>query len=143
LGQIIKKKSYGIIDSDVVEQQEVLYCPHCNRYGFQHLLVPREYKQGEPDTDKDLWRQCPNCKRLIEIYNVKAESELEPFIEVSTNPFDASRKTVVGNNNKVSYKDRKRLAKKQKKYRDEGGNEITDPEQLAALKLQDNINIME
>jgi hypothetical protein len=49
--------------------------------------------------DHDLWKQCHECGQIVPIYEVKKESKLQDFIEISDNPFDQG-KSIVGLGNK-------------------------------------------
>ena len=144
MGQLKRKQNFGVIDNTKRinrNNKELEYCPNCSRYGFNNLLEPRKYKDGELDTDKDLWRYCPECKQTIPIYQVKSTTELEAFIETEKNPFNVNRKQALGLNKKGSIKEqqsrlnkRKLKEKVKEKHYDEGGIEITDPEILLAIK---------
>ncbi len=79
MGQIRKKKTLGIIDSEE-DTENINYCPSCLKFGFHHILQERAYLPGQPiPSDHDLWKQCHNCAQLVPIYELKKEGRLQDY----------------------------------------------------------------
>jgi hypothetical protein len=92
--KISKKDSYGII-GDQVEEREILYCPYCSRFDVTAIL---QYRKGYNASDKEKWRECPNCTRILPATTGKKKGQLKGVVDPISSPFDTA--TVTGNENK-------------------------------------------
>jgi hypothetical protein len=81
--------------SDTVKE-ELSYCEHCLVVGIKSKLQKRlwqfnhekkEYEQVA-DPDKERFMQCWTCGDIFPVYEVKKESKITDFVEVSEDPFD-------------------------------------------------------
>lgn len=124
----IKRRGVSAISSG--NSQKVAYCLECAKVGRKEKLQARIYtdEQGNPrtpDSDFDKWRQCYRCGLIFAAaYEVKEESEIEPFVQISDNPHRSKGETKGISNNRIGKNKR-------------GKNEydyITDPDLKAELK---------
>src|ERR1044071_6418180 len=91
----IKKREINTIDEP---ETGFTYCQLCIKAPLYKkvALTPRQNYEA---SDKELWRQCPNCKKIWAVYELKREARLEPTFEASDNPFDSQGK-ITGIDNK-------------------------------------------
>ena len=97
--KITKKDTYGII-GDEVEEKEILYCPYCSRFDVTAIL---EYRKGYNASDKENWRQCPNCTRILPASTGKKKGQLKGVVEPISSPFDKANIVGLGNKKPKSY----------------------------------------
>lgn len=102
--KISKKETFGVADHP--EDREIIYCPYCSRLEPRtHILQERSnYKER----DKDLWKQCPNCRRILPATSGKKESQLKGSVEPIDSPFDRADITGLGNKRKRTLKEKYR-----------------------------------
>ncbi|MGI8720565.1 MAG: hypothetical protein ACR2KF_08595 [Nitrososphaeraceae archaeon] len=95
-----KKQSIGIITGSDDDEEVISYCPRCEKQDYLSILQERVYLPDQPiPSDHELWKQCHHCGQLVPVHELKKESKLQDFVQVSSNPFD-SKKAVVGLGNK-------------------------------------------
>lgn len=113
--KIHKKDTYGSIDNSGTG--DIKFCPYCYRQGEKFPLEPRA---GYDLPDKDLWSQCPNCKRIIPASSGTKTSQLRGEVEPINNVFDRREITGLGNKQPRDMKSRyrKRLLEKANKETD-------------------------
>lgn len=117
--KISKDRGIRALSDPIPETEKISYCPRCLKFGAQIILGERIYKSDEPyrESDKELFRQCPDCGKIVPTHETKKESELEGFVETSDNPFDEG-KSIVGLDNRLPkskiQKERKRLVDRAK-----------------------------
>jgi hypothetical protein len=135
--KIIKKDTYGIIDSGEEERAKISYCPRCLKHGFHEVLGERIYLPNEPysERDSEMFSQCRQCGTIVPKHEQKYESDLEESITTTDNPFDTT-KGIIGIGNKLPktklQKDSKRIRDKVTKEKDldvkrelKKGNQVT------------------
>jgi len=129
--KISKKETYSAVKEDE-EEREILYCPYCARLDFPALL---HYRMNYNESDKELWRECDNCHRVLPASSGKKRGRLSSNIEPIDNVFDKATITGLGNKRTLSYmeKYKQQLRKKAAKEQDEEvrreilkGNEVTE-----------------
>lgn len=128
------------IDFDQEEQEEILYCPICEKVGIRSILgakilLPNEVKQ--PDYEN--WLQCVRCRWLCPIYQVEPEPTIQDFAQPIDNPFDNAQSQVLGTH-KQGYKKTKRKSKKlevKETFADK------DTEVKEALRRGNTVNIVQ
>jgi hypothetical protein len=92
----IKRSKAKEIDFKEVHE-EPTFCQHCSKVGVISKLQARLYGKDEIPIDDENWLMCYRCGRLVEIYNIKHESErLKGFTEPSDDPFDFGRSEILG-----------------------------------------------
>lgn len=122
MGQIKTKKEIRTIDTK--QEESVSYCQSCLEYGMYRVLQERVYPPGQPKPrDHELWKQCHNCGQIVPFSEVKQESKLQDFVEISDYPFDQSA-TILGSGNK---KTKRQISKRKKETLDRIEKE-KDPE---------------
>lgn len=128
--KISKKDTYST--GDIEEETEILYCPYCSRYDIPAIL---HFRTGYNEVDKELWRQCDNCKRVLPASSGKKHSVLGSNVEAIDSPFDKANIVGIQNKTNKTYmqKYRDQLRKKAGKEKDEEvkreimkGNEVTE-----------------
>jgi hypothetical protein len=84
MGQIRKKETYGIIDTEE-ENEAISYCQRCLKFNVYSILQERVYLPGEVtiEHERENRKQCHNCCQIVPIYEVKKESKLQDFVELS------------------------------------------------------------
>lgn len=114
--KITKKETYGTIDYNE-EDREILYCAYCARFNVRAIL---EYRQNYEASDKELWRECPNCKRIVPASSGRGASKLKGVVDPLDTPFDKA--SIAGLDNKrprnAREKRRQELLKKANKELD-------------------------
>jgi len=71
MGQLRKKKTFGIIDIED-EEEAFSYCPRCKKQDHLSILKERLYLPGqEIPRDHSLWRQCHECGQIVPIHEAK------------------------------------------------------------------------
>ena len=115
----IKRSPPKEIDFKQGDQDEPTFCQHCAKVGLQIRLEPRLYGKDEIPYDDENWKQCYRCGRLVEIYNIKYESErLSGFTEPSDDPFDFGNSQISGLKKRDIHRD------KDKEYEEIKENEL-------------------
>lgn len=125
----IKRSKINEIDFTGDDEDEpVTYCQNCIKVGLYERLQPRRYdKDALVGTDDENWRQCYRCGRIVEIYNIKYETErLRGFTEPSADPFDFGKANISGT--------KLRRDENKKKTQMEDYSYIKEPEIRAALR---------
>jgi hypothetical protein len=114
--KITKKDTYSTID-EPEEQQEILYCAHCDRFGVTAILQHRPNYNKE---DKELWRYCDNCKRIQPATSGTRRGILKGVVDPVDTPFETVNITGLENKTPKSYiaKYREQLLKKANKEKD-------------------------
>jgi hypothetical protein len=114
--KITKKETYGVAEH--LEDRSIDYCPYCDRLEPRtHILQERSnYKER----DKELWKECPNCKRVIPASSGKKYGQLTGVVDPIDSPFDRANITGLDNKRKRSKKEkyREELLKKANKETD-------------------------
>ena len=114
--KITKKETYGIIDSGN-DDKELLECPYCSRYGITAIL---QYRQNYDAEDKERWRQCPHCDRVLPATSGRRSGRLVGVVDPVDTPFSEAKVTGIGNKKPRTYmeKYRKQLLEKANKETD-------------------------
>jgi hypothetical protein len=114
--KITKKETYGIIGEDE-EYREILYCPYCERFGQRVIL---QFRNNYEEHDKELWRECTNCKRILPATSGKKTGVLKGAVEPVDNRFDVINVTGIENKRPKNYiqKYKEQLLKKANKEKD-------------------------
>ncbi len=129
--KISKKETFSAVKEDE-EEREILYCPYCSRYDISSVL---HFRTAYNEVDKELWRECDSCKRILPASSGKKHGRLSSNIEPIDNVFDKATITGLGNKRTLSYmeKYKQQLRKKAAQETDEEvrreilkGNEITE-----------------
>ena len=128
------------IDFDQEEQEEILYCPICEKVGLtsvlgSKILMPNEVKQ--PDYEN--WLQCLKCAWLCPIYEAEPEPSIKDSVTTIDNPFDDQSQilSIPKRNSKAGRKaSAKRRRNKLKPTNDKEVNELI-------RKYGDNVRIIQ
>jgi hypothetical protein len=74
---------------DDYEEQEPIYCPHCEKRGYLVRLGPKILMNNErrPD-DYDQWLECPTCMWLCPLYEIPKEATVKDAVETVESPTD-------------------------------------------------------
>jgi hypothetical protein len=124
--KINKKDNIGIIEDSQPQHDAVALCQICMaKFSMRVPLGPR-LDYTERDADK--WRQCPHCRRIFPIYEIRHEGKLVGLLEPEENPFKSTG-DITGLDNKGFDK----TARKRKEIKERIKNE-RDPEIRALLK---------
>lgn len=78
---ISRTRNTASIDINEGPKADISYCPKCAKSKRYNILSPRIYNEGENDSDRDMWRQCWHCGKIVGIYELKKESVIVPFVE--------------------------------------------------------------
>lgn len=70
-----------------LELEEKHYCEPCRNVGVYSIMGPRVNYSAE---DKDNWRQCYSCGRVVAIHEIKIEGKLQDVTETYDNPFSSN-----------------------------------------------------
>jgi hypothetical protein len=81
--KIKHKSNFDVLDDS---EKPTLYCPFCKKWDIDAVLVDRPNYEL---SDKEYWRQCTNCKRLITLHQSMQQrgiiGVLEPVMHPSLN----------------------------------------------------------
>lgn len=76
-------------DDEFGEDDDIRYCPHCEKYGFKVPLQNRIYAEGvSVPADNDQWGQCVDCGTVYAIHEIEKESKIKNAVEPISSPFD-------------------------------------------------------
>ena len=101
--KISKKETYGTIEAE--EEHEIIYCAYCSRHDIKAILQSRSNYNA---TDKELWRECPNCKRILPASSGKKTSQLTGVVDPIDSVFDKANITGINNKRKRTLKEKYR-----------------------------------
>lgn len=92
---ITRRNKVEILDLSINEfndNDEVRYCPHCEKYGFKEILGARIYPKDEPKpSDADQWLMCWECGNIYALYELSKESQITDVVETTDSPFDSGK----------------------------------------------------
>jgi Fe-S-cluster-containing hydrogenase component 2 len=95
-------------DIEDYEEQEPIYCPHCEKRGYLVLLGPRILMNNEPRPDDyDQWLECATCGWICPLHEIPAKEEIKNAIETIETPFE--NKTIVQGAHKRRHKTGKKI----------------------------------
>ena len=102
----------GILDlseNEFNDNDEVKYCPHCEKYGFKEKLEPRIYPANEPKpTDSDQWKMCSECGTIYALYELSKESQITDVVQTTDSPFESGKDFLGIDSRKLRNKRRKK-----------------------------------
>ena len=117
--KITKKDTYGSIDSNI-DPDDIKFCPYCYRANGDKF--PLEPRSNYNLPDKELWSQCPNCRRVLPASSGTKTSQLRGEVDPIDSVFDKREITGLGN------KKPRNLMTKYKKQLLDKANKETDAE---------------
>ena len=84
-----RKPVFTFIDYSEDTEDDLNYCPKCERVNVKSRLGPRIYEDNKPlPYDYDQWMQCYRCGHIEPIYGVRDEPKYGPAVERPITPFD-------------------------------------------------------
>lgn len=109
---ITRRDRIGILDLSENEfndnDDEVRYCPHCEKYGFKEIPGARIYPKDEPKpTDADQWLMCWECGNIYALHELSKESKIKNAVETISSPFESGSEFLAIDSRKLRNKKRK------------------------------------
>jgi hypothetical protein len=93
--KIKHKSNFATVEDS---EKPTLYCPFCKKWDIDAVLGER------PDydlSDKEFWRQCTNCKRLITLHQGMQQRGFTTVIEPVEHPSLKELERISGIDNKL------------------------------------------
>jgi len=120
--KISNKDRIGIVHEQE-DNQAIAYCRLCERNFSRRIPLGPRQNYNERDADK--WRECPWCRRIFPIYEIKHEGKLVGLLEPEVNPFKSTGE-VTGLDNKNFDRQAIRKEEIKKRIREEKDPEIKE-----------------
>ena len=112
--KIKHKSNFGVLDDS---EKVTLYCPFCKKWDIDAVLGERP---NYDLSDKEYWRQCTNCKRLITLHQGMQQRGFTTVIEPVLHPSLNEVERISGIDNKLpkQQSEMKRLQEEIEKEKD-------------------------